>query len=455
MSELVVSAPESGRVLLGRLSADTREAQLLGLFDKGGSTPALATPPCYGVLVVGAARSGKTNSLLTPAIVNWDGPVIATSIRSDLLRNSWEAREEAGWPVLIYNPKNLGGYGSNTWSPLIAAMGDKPWAGARRMAKALIEASGIVEEGANRDQAFWNATAADYLAPVLLAAAQKGSSMEPVLRWLDNAAEAETDMPQLLEDYPEALRVAETGWKLSLKMRDSIYQTALAALSAYRDEDVMQTCLSGGPGQLPDITPDTVLGTTGKEARPGATLYIVSPPRERRYFAPMFTALVTSLLDAAYSRAEDEQALDPPLLFAGDEIANIAPLRDYPSIASTAAGAGIQLITSLQDLGQAASIWGDDDTRTLLQNHYARLILGGTADLPTLEWAGAMLGEVERERTTLSREGMFGRQTTSRSAERQPVATTAELRTMAKGTALLVCGSLPVARINLREWTTI
>lgn len=60
--------------------------------------------------------------------------------------------------------------------------------------------------------------------------------------------------------------------------------------------------------------------------------------------------------------------------------------RDLPSIASTAAGAGIQPITVLQDLGQAEAIWGQEGARTLLQNHFARLILGGTADLRTLEW---------------------------------------------------------------------
>jgi type IV secretory pathway TraG/TraD family ATPase VirD4 len=453
MRELVVSEPEPGRVLLGRLSADTTEAMLWGLVDAERSNPALASPPGYGVMVVGASRSGKTTSILSPSVVRWDGPVIATSIRSDVLRNSWEAREEAGWPVLIYNPKNQGGFGSNTWSPLVAAMGDKPWPGARRMATALIEASGIVENGANQSQDFWNAAAADYLAPVLLAAAVDGPSMEPVLRWLQKGDKARVEIRRQLSDHPEALSAAEAVWKLVPKQRDSIYLTARTALSAYQDDDVMSTCRSDGP--LPDITPDSVLGSTGDNATPGATLYVISPPTDWRYFAPLFTALLTSLIDAAYNRAEQETSLDPPLLLALDEVANIAPIHDLPSIVSTAAGAGIQVVTGFQDLAQAERIWGVDGARTLLQNHYARLILGGTADLATLEWAQAMLGEVESERITQSTEGTFGRRTTSRSSERMPVATAAELRTMPRGTALLICGSFPAARVTLRQWTTI
>jgi type IV secretion system protein VirD4 len=452
MGDLVVSGEPMDRVLLGRLAPDTVEGQLLGLLGRDRGTPALAAPAGSGVLVVGASQTGKTSSIMTPAVLRWQGPVIVTSIRSDVLRHSWEAREQAGWPVLIYNPKNQGGYGSDTWSPLVAAMGDRPWVGATRMASLLIDAAGMVRD---RDQDFWNGTAVRYLAPLLLAAAADGPSMEPVIRWLNDEAVAREELPPRLSAYPEALSEAESVWANYPKLRDSIYETTRVALMAYKDQDVRQTCLASGSGRLPDITPDTVLGTDGK---PGATLYILSPTTDWEYFAPLFSALITSLLDAAYSRADADSngKLDPPLLLALDEAANIAPIKDLPNYSSTAAGAGIQLITVLQDLGQAERVWGPESTRTLLTNHYGgRLILGGTVDSKTLDWVREMLGEVDRTRTTHNHEGVFGRTSTSVSAERQAVATAAEIRTMARGTALLIAGSYPVARVILKQWTTI
>ena len=368
LKDLVVEGPRSGRVLLGRLAATNPDTGWLRfLKPTADETPALAAEPCRGVLVIGATRSGKSSSILSPAVINWDGPVITTSIRDDVLAATWESREAAGCPILVYNPKLEGDYGSSTWSPLVAAMGDKPWVGARRMADLLVEASGLVDGGANRREPFWTAAAATYLGPLLLAGAQLGSSMKPVMGWLHTADKVETDeqghrmirardeIRKLLREHDAALRTIEGVWTLHERTRSSIYLTARTALAAYDDEDVLTTCGDTGPDELPEINPDTVLGTP---EIPAATLYIVSPPTNRRYFAPLFTALLTSILEAAYSRTAGAKMLDPPILLALDEVANIAPIAELPAYASTAAGAGIQLITVLQDLGQAEGIWG-------------------------------------------------------------------------------------------------
>ena len=448
--ELIVDGPEPGRVLLGRLEAPGilgRSLNRIGLVH-----PALANPRCYGVLVVGPARSGKTVSLLVPAVRGWQGPVISTSIRTDVLEATKHAREDQGSPILVYNPKDQGGYGSNTWSPLIAAMGPHAEEGARRTAAALIEASGIVDGGKNAQMEFWNAAAADYLGPLLLAAAQDGPSMEPVLRWLRDTDNATMEVTPRLARYPQALAGARTVWALSQRQRDSINLTARTALSAYQDPGVMRTCQGAGPGQSVDITPDSVLGGPN---RPGATLYILSPTMNWRYFAPLFTALLQSVISEADHRATGSQGLDPPLLLALDEVANITPLKELPHIVSTGAGSGIQLVTVLQDLGQSDRIWGSEGTRTLVQNHYARLILGGGADTQTLQWVQQLLGEAPVPTKTRSRRSWFDVTSVSRSTTYRPVTTTDELRTMRRGTGLLICGTFPAARVRLRPWTTI
>jgi type IV secretion system protein VirD4 len=444
MGDLVVAGPEPGRVLLGRLQPSTVETSALDFLQPGGGSPALASRPYQGVLVIGPARSGKTSSILVPAIRQWNGSVIATSIRSDLLAESREDREAAGWSTLIYNPTNQGGYGSNTWSPLATVTGERAWENARRVASALIEASSLAENGANAQATFWNAAAADYLGPLLLAAAQDGPSMEPVIRWLQEGGSARGEVGARLVNHAAALRAAVAVWESSVKLRDSIYLTARTALAAYQDSTVMSTCLGRNGGRSTDITPDSVLGTApdperGMVAGAGSTLYVISPPSGWRYFAPLFTALLTSLIDEAYRRADSAHGLAPPLLLALDEVANIAPINDLPAYSSTAAGAGIQLITVLQDLGQAERIWE----------------VGGTVDLPTLEWVQAMLGEKKVKKTTRSRSGLFGQRSTSHSEEERPLATMAEIREMPTGTALLICGSAPAARLTLRQWTTI
>jgi len=281
-----------------------------------------------------------------------------------------------------------------------------------------------------------------------------------VLRWLRDVDSARAEVPPRLRNYPHALLGAKAVWDLTQRQRDSINLTARTSLSAYQDPAVMRTCQSARPGEPPDITPETVLGIPpdpdrGIPGRAGATLYVLSPTMDWRYFAPLFTALLTSIINAADYRATGTRGLDPPLLLALDEVANITPLKELPNIASTAAGSGIQLITVLQDLGQSDRIWGPEGTQTLLQNHYARLILGGGADPATLGWVQELMGEMEVVMTSEAKGHWYDVVGKSRSIQYRPVTTAKELRTMPRGTGVLMCGTYPAARVTLRQGTTI
>ena len=84
------------------------------------------------------------------------------------------------------------------------------------------------------------------------------------------------------------------------------------------------------------------------------------------------------------------------MLFALDEVANIAPLGELPQIASEGGGQGLTLLAALQDLSQARARWGKaaDGFLTLFGT---KLMLPGIADTNTLEAVSTMLGEYDRQ----------------------------------------------------------
>lgn len=455
MGELVVGESHPWRVSLGRLIPASDGAVTLQRLGLGGRGAILAAPSGYPVVVIGATRSGKTTSLLIPAVLAWKGPIVATSIRGDIVSYTRDQRKADGFPTLIYNPSNQGGYGSNTWSPLARVMGDKPWAAARRTARVLIEAAEAAGRNNDANVDFWNRASARYLAPLLLAAAAEGPSMEPVMQWLQQGDKARKEVSARLAEHPAALSAAKATWGLTAKLADSQYITALTALSPYEDDEVLSTCTTNAPGELPQITAASVLGTPPADDAdevPGATLYIVAPPTESSYYAPLFSALVDEVVTAAFARSGGVGPLEPPLLLALDEVANISPLKDLPDWSSMTAGAGIQLLSGLQDLGQAKTIWGPDGTTTLLSNHRVKLMLGGSTDVETLEWASKLAGEVEQTRWVETR-GKGGK-SRSEQVEHRPLMSAAEIRQMPKGIAMLISEDLPVALIRQKQWTT-
>src|SRR4029077_9824772 len=54
------------------------------LLGQHGGRP-LVTQPETSVLIIGPTRSGKTAGLVIPNLLDWDGPAIATSTKSELV----------------------------------------------------------------------------------------------------------------------------------------------------------------------------------------------------------------------------------------------------------------------------------------------------------------------------------------------------------------------------------
>jgi type IV secretory pathway TraG/TraD family ATPase VirD4 len=167
----------------------------------------------------------------------------------------------------------------------------------------------------------------------------------------------------------------------------------------------------------------------------------------------VFCGLVASVVNAAVERVhQQDHPLDPPLLVVLDEVANIAPLRDLDTLASTAAGMGIQLVTVCQDLAQLATRYGTDRARTIANNHRAKVILSGIGDVGTLDTLSGLAGDQAVREETVTADLRDGRRSTSSSVGYRRLAPSDELRRIRPGEGVLVYGHLPPAQLKLRPW---
>ena len=380
-------------------------------------------------MVVGPTQSGKTSSLAVPAILGWAGPVVAASVKSDLLRDTWGERADQG-TVWCVDPTASTGMPVTTWSPLPEC---STWPAARRVASGLCEAAR--GEGTTSDGEFWYATAAKLLAPLLFAAALDGRSMADVVRWVDIQEVGE--VAGILEQagLPEALEAAEATWCRDERTRSSVATTAETVLAPFAEAPVT-------PGR-PVFDPRHLLG--------GAhTLYLCAPAHDQRRLRGYFTALTQQVLAQAFTVATRSGPLDPPLLVVIDEAAHIAPLPELDGLAATCASHGIQLMTVWQDLAQVRGRYGAR-APTVLNNHRAKLFLPGIADPDTLEYASRLVGDQEVAQPSITRDPSGRRSTTSSTAVRR-LLPPEDLRCLRRGDAVLVYGSLPPVRLRLRPW---
>jgi type IV secretion system protein VirD4 len=397
----------------------------------------VATEARHSVLVLGPTQSGKTSGLAIPALLEWPGAAVATSVKADLVAVTRRARAGLG-RVWVFDPTATAGSGpAARWSPLAEAV---TWGGAQRMASWLVEAS--PSRAGMSDGPFWFSAAAKLLAPLLLAAAVGGRSMTDVVRWANtqDGEEPEGILGDAAQPDASAALFASAG--RDDRIRSSVYTTLETVLAPYEDP------LVAASADHPDIDPAALLDGCN-------TLYLCGPAHEQHRIQGVFSALVSAVVNAAVERVERVQggaALQPPLLMVLDEAANIAPVRDLDTLASTAAGLGIQLVTVCQDLAQLSTRYGPDRARTIANNHRAKVVLSGIADVGTLDTLSGLAGDQAVREETVTSDLRDGRRSTSSAIAYRRLAPADELRRIRPGEGVLIYGHLPAARLTLRPW---
>jgi type IV secretion system protein VirD4 len=373
-----------------------------------------------------------------PAVLDWPGPVVTTSIKPDVLHATLDARAARG-TVIILDPLGVSGLPSARWTPLV---GCRTFAGAQATANAIAAASDPADSprGANPDYRYWISLAEKLLAPILYAAANAGASMTKVVSLVDRRDERD-EIAGILADLGNPQ--AADAWLASLdrldKAADSVWSTCEDLLRVYADARV-------------------TLFTSGHDLDLGAfldgpnTLYLYAPPAEQRRLRPLFETILAQLLAHAQARAArmPRGLLDPRLLLALDEAGNVAAIADLPELATTARGQGIQLLTVWHDLSQLEARYGQR-AATVVNNHRAKLQLGGIADPHTLETTSRLLGERAVWELARTRQ-VHGRATATEATGYRPLLSVDELRRLPRLTAVLVYGSLRPARLKLRPW---
>ncbi len=396
------------------------------------------------VIVFGPTQSYKTSGFAVPAILEWDGPVIAASVKTDLIDHTIDHRRSFG-SVACFDPSGSTGLEAAPWSPLPAS---RTWPGARRSAANLTEVAKSTV-GTMNDGDFWYATAARMIAPLLFAAASGRRDMSDVIRWVETQEEDEVLDLLTAAGIPEAVNSARSTFGKEDRQRSSIYTTVETILEAFADSTAGATTAAGavrgaGEESEPAINPARLVSGSN-------TLYLCAPAHDQRRLMPLFVSVIRQVLEHVYDQvARTGRPLAPPLLVVLDEAANIAPLSDLDALASTSAGHGVQLVTIWHDLAQIRARYGPRAS-TVVNNHRAKLFLSGISDPSTLDYASHLIGE-EEVALPATTHGGHGGPSTTRSPSVRRLAPPDEIRRISSGEGVLVYGSLSPARLRLRTW---
>lgn len=341
----------------------------------------ITADPEQAVMVLGPPRSGKTTAVVIPAILSATGAVVSTSTKLDVFAATAAHRSTWG-QVWVFDPSGTGevppGARPLRWSPVGTG---RSWDETLTTAAAMIDASELGSTGG--DAKYWNERAGAMLAALLHAAALDRRTIADVRAWV---LRSDLIGPTVILQSRGATIAAEILDGLSRasdRALSSVFGTASSVLSAYNSEAALAHC------ERPNFHARSFADSTD-------TVFITAPAHLQVRLAPLVVGLLEEIRSAAYARARSAGGTRVrPLLWALDEVANIAPLKTLPAVVSEGGGQGLQILACFQDLSQARARWGSA-ADGFLSLFGTKLIFAGVGDPETLRALSTMIGTWDR-----------------------------------------------------------
>jgi type IV secretory pathway TraG/TraD family ATPase VirD4 len=325
------------------------------------------------VLVIGPPRSGKTSTLVVPSVLDAPAAVVSTSTKGDVLAATGTQRSWLG-RVYLFDPTGSLAVPEWVtplrWSPVIGA---EVFDRAASAAHALV---GAARPGAKASESgHWVERAEALLTPLLFAAARGGRSIASVCQWVLARDLREPQTVIAASGHETAANILSGVAATDERERSGIFSTAAGVLSAYHSDAVLASA------EHPNFDPVAFAASSD-------ALYICAPSHTQDQLAPLIVALLEAVRSAVLARPHDAA----PVLFALDEVANIAPLPSLPALAAEGGGQGLVTLACLQDLSQARARWGEV-AEGFLTLFGTKVVLPGVADQRTLNLITALAGE--------------------------------------------------------------
>ena len=319
-----------------------RPSQTSVLLARAHYGHALRVPVEEHVLYIAPPRAGKTGTL-AEIIARHPGPAVVTSTRGDLYELTAAARASRG-PVYVFNPQQLAAAPSTMRWDVLSGCADP--ATAIRRAQPLSAMAAFKGEGED----FWAAATELWLQTLLHVAALRRATMDLVHHWA---------LSRSPEEFLQALSGAGgEAERWGALIRDQMTSTAtkttdtirymVAANLAFMLDPVLREAVTPGPGAF----------SPADFVRDGGTLYLIAESRTDRPapVAGVFAALVTEIYHQAALAAAHMPGgrLDPPMLWALDEVTQTCPLP-LPSLLADAGGRGVQIMPVVHGAAQLRS----------------------------------------------------------------------------------------------------
>ena len=387
-------------------------------------------------IVTGLSESGKTTSVVIPAVLDWNGRQVVSTTKTDILRCTWAAAADRGG-LRVFDPLRLSGgvFPELCWTP-IQGCADPNIAEARTKV--------LTERAAGPDpHADFAADGRRVVRALLHAAGLADATVTELLGWVYNP----------LDQRPEQIiRGSCGGYQLYAEELASVRKTPdrqregsyLSVRSAFDGMSTPQVL------QMIDTRPSRAFDAASWLAGGTDSLYLLTHNTMLAGATKIVSLIVADILDAArhLAAASTGARLDPPLPIIADESVNTCRLPDWETVLSDSRGWGISAHMVVQTRSLLRGAYGRDQGEAIWSAAGMRMMVGGGEGGADSKELADAFGDVEV--ATYSRD--TGGTVHSLSSRRQATRTVADVRNTAPGRAVVLASQMPPVEVELTPW---
>jgi type IV secretion system protein VirD4 len=387
-------------------------------------------------LAIAGTRAGKGVSVVIPAIIDHDGPVVCLDVKGENFAVTRRWRALLGRRVVVLNPFGVIEPSRDGYNPLdyvrreslvrdidvIAEDLVRPEPGggahfsemARQMIAAAIEVVATLYEGAERNLV----TAMD----MLLSAGVE----ERLQAWMDE--------PERFGRRPAQAAAALLA--AGENERGAVFTTIKKAFEFARSDE-MRAFLSRSTASFDDLLDDKID-------------VFIAVPLDQLGAQAVFMRLLINIVLGTVVRQDGRRVARKRILMVLDEFIRLGRMEKLLDIANVAAGSGIEAVFVTQDKGQIEAVYGKSDTDSLLGSCVTSRIFGlGRLESNTAEWAASALGDQTVITRSVQAPSRFGEgQRVSTSEQKQRLMTADQILGMPADEMLCLIGSKPPLRLK-------
>lgn len=385
---------------------------------------------------IAGTRAGKGVSVVIPAIIDHDGPVVALDIKGENFAVTRRHRLSLGRDVIVLNPFGVIEPSKDRFNPLDYIR-----------TESLVRDIDVIAEGLVRNETGNGSHFAEMAKTVVAAAIEVVMTQYPKdkqdLTTVMNilfAADFDQAIKIWAEDintYGRRVAAAASTFIATGENESGAIKTTIKRSFDWARSDEMQAFLSSSNCSLDDIFFDA------------ADVFIVVP-LDQVDAQSVFLRLFTNIILGMAVRQSTNRKMKKNMLLVLDEFVRLGRMEKLVNIANVAAGAGIEALFITQDKGQIESVYGKGDTASILGSCVTIRVFGlGRAEYETANWVVNALGDQTIITQSTQRSQKLGeRDRQSKTEQRQKLMTTDQVLEMKQDQMLLLTGSKPPLIIN-------